>query len=556
MKKFFKGLIITLVVLIILPIALAFIFLFDTSRMKVEYDDNFTVEKWSKSLVVDSLDSAPSLAKAKFVISENDINNYIHAQIKDNAELQKYLTQLAIDIKEDSYVLNVSGKVYFFESRAKLTAKLTKEPVNDKEAIVLSVDKMALGRLSHIKGLVMFFLKTFVNDSTIDALTSSIKLHSDLDNSRLYIYMDDFRDMINKSVNGGSGSSEFYFSFINDFFDMNLITIDFYGDDALNINVNLEPLTGNDYDATVGDNVYYPMNYDATTTKLKIGEEEKKLSLNVIREALVSLLDKHIIQVADMPAVSDYLFQGYKLNNAPTFDLSSIGISDAEKETYKGFNVVSDSSVDDIIRNAAATYTGYTPSLDEFNIASISEADLNTFIKAQDVLGHKYFLQKEVADSKNKVNYIAIDNAYMNFYGNNSVISVGLNINGLETMLTLKLELDATASNKDLVYNVNKVYFGKEEKNLAISEDTKKTIFKTLADSMKESTFKFTEEGQLVISFEGIIQGVIDSIDTSASNPIGAAYKAFLENNADFKVSVQGDNVTDNALIKIMATRR
>ena len=56
MKKFFKGLIITLVVLIILPIALIFIFLFDTGKMKVNYDNNFAMEKWSQALVVDSLD--------------------------------------------------------------------------------------------------------------------------------------------------------------------------------------------------------------------------------------------------------------------------------------------------------------------------------------------------------------------------------------------------------------------------------------------------------------------------------------------------------------------
>ena len=556
MKKFFRGLLITLVVLIILPIALVFIFLFDTGKMKVEYDDNFTVENWSKSLVVDSLDHAPALAKAKFVLTENDINNFIHSQIKNNQMLQKYLTQLAVDIKNDSYVLNISGKAFFFETRAKLTAKLSKEIVvseeGEKEAFVLTVDKMALGRLSSLKPVIMFFLNTFVNNETIDALTSSIKLHTDLQNSRLFLYTSDFKDMINKNVGGGSGTSEFYFSFINDFFDMNLITVDFYADEALTIDVNLEPLTGNDYSASVGENVYYPMNYDDTTTMLTIKGEEKKLSLNTIRDALVSLLDDRIIEAKDMALVSDYLFQGYKVNNAPDCNLSSIGIP--VKETYPGFAVVDSSSIDDMMKSAIATFSGYSPSLDTFDIASLTESQINLFLKTQSALGHKYFLQREIGDSKNKINYIAIDNAYMNIYGNELIISVGLNINGLETFLTLKLELDTAASDNKLVYKTTKVYFGKEEKNLEISEGTKEVIFDTLSKALNQSSFKFDENGTMTISFDGLINSAIDSIDTT--NPISAQYKTFLKNNPDMKVVIEGDKVTDNSLVKIQAKRR
>lgn len=556
MKKFFRGLLITLVVLIILPIALVFIFLFDTGKMKVTYNEDFTVENWSKGLVVDSLDYAPTVAKAKFVMTENDINNFIHSQIKNNKQLTKYLTQLAVDIKNDSYVVNVSGKALFFETRAKLTAKLSKEVVvsedGEKEAFVLSVDKMQLGRLSQLKPIIMFFLNTFVNNDTIDALTSSIKLHTDLKNSRMFLYVSDFRDMINKNMSGGSGTSEFYFSFINDFFDMNLVSIDFYADDALTVNVNLEPLTGNDYSADVGENVCYPMNYDETTTKLTIKGEEKKLSLNTIRDALTSLLDDRIIEAKDLSLVSDYLFQGYKVNNAPECNLSSIGIP--VKEAYPGFALVDSSTLDDMMKSAIATFDGYNPSLDTFDIATLTESQINLFLKTQSALGNKYFLQREIGDSKNKINYIAIDNAYMNIYGNELVISVGLNLNGLETFLTLKLELDTTASDNKLVYKTKKVYFGKAEKNLEISEDTKNVIFDTLSTALNQSSFKFDKDGKMTISFDGLINTAINSIDTS--NPISAQYKTFLQNNAEMKVIIQGDKVTDNSLVKIQAKRR
>ena len=383
MKKFFRGLVITLVVLIILPIALVFVFLFDTSKMAVAYDDSFSKETRSKALVVDSLDPAPTEKMLKFTVSENDINNFIYSATKDNAIINSFLTQLAVDIQEDSYVLNVSGKYSFFETRAKLSAKITKENITvagggSAPAFVLTVDKMSLGRLTKLKFVINYVINKLVDDKTIDALTSSLKLHADLNNSRFYIYTADLREMINGAVNNGSGGDkQFFFAFINDFLDKNLINIDFYGGESLNVAVNLEPLTGNDYDASAGSNVYYPMNYDATTTQLLINGESKKLSLNTIREALVYLLDNGTITQNNLTQVSDYLFQGYQIDNVPTCDLSSIGIP--VKEAYPGFAVVDPISIDEMIQNDITSFAGYSDSIDSFDIATITESNLNQF---------------------------------------------------------------------------------------------------------------------------------------------------------------------------------
>ncbi len=557
MKKFFKGLLITLVVLIILPIALLFIFVFDTGKMSITYDDNFTQQTMSQKLVVDSLDKTVSDKQIKFSLTEQDINNYIYAGIKNNDKLNQYLTQLAIDIKEDSYVLNVSGKAWFFETRAKLTTTLSKETVvssdGEKEAFVLTVKKMTLGRLTKLKEVISFFLSRFINNETIDALTSSIHLHSDLKNSKLFIYTEDLREMINKGLTGGSGASDFYFSFINDFLDLNLINIDFYGGESLSIDVNLERLTGNDYDASLGENVYYPMNYDDTTTKLTINGEEKKLSLDVIREALTYLMNNQIVNMSNINQVSDFLFNGYNGTSAPDVNLTSIGIP--VKETYKGFNLVTSEDVDELLTNAASTFDGYSISLDSFDIANLKESEINLFMKTQSALGNKFFLQREVADSQNKINYIALDNAYMNLYNGAAIVSVGLNINGLETWATLKM--DADTSNTDahkLVFKPADLYFGKASEKLALSDDSKKVIYETLAEAVNQSSFKFERDGKLTISFDSLFTNVINNIDTS--NPIMAEYKTFLQNNADIKVVIEGDAVTDNSTVKIQAVRR
>ena len=555
MKKFFRGLIITLVVLIILPIALIFIFLFDTGKMKVTYDDNFTMEKWSQALVVDSLDHTVDQKKASFVVSEADINNILYSGIKNNTQIQKYLTQFAIDIQEDAYTLNVSGKFFFFETRAKLATKLSKGKVGDKDAFILSVDKMSVGRLTQLKPIVMFFLNQFLTNETLDALTANLKLHTDLQNSRLYIYTEDLREMINQGINGGAGTSEFYFAFINNFLDLNLVNIDFYGGESLNVDINLEPLTGNDYDASVGSNVYYPMPYENTLTKLTIDGEEKKLSLDVIKDAIAVLFNKGLITNANLSSLSNYLFNGYNGSNAPEYSLTDIGIT--VKEAYQGFNLVEASSIDDMLKNAVSNYDGYVTDISttSFDIATLKESEINLFLKSQSCFGMKYFLNREVSEGNHKVNYIALDNAYMNIYGEDAIISVGLNINGLETWVTLKMKIDNTNTDAGkLVYKVDSVYFGKESENLKISDDTKNVIFETLAESVNQSSFKFEREGKMTISFDALLTTAINGVDTSS--PIGLAYKEFLQNsNTQFSIVVDGNAVTDDSSVKIVASR-
>ena len=558
MKKFLKGLIITLVVLIVLPIALVFIFLFDTGKMAVDYDENFNKDNWSESLVVDSLDYAPTEKLLKFGVSENDINNFINDAIKNNAQLNKYLTQLALDIREDCYVLNVSGKYSFFETRAKMTMTITKDTIKDdkgqeQEAFVLNVNKMTLGRLTKLKPIITYVINKFIDDKTIDALTSSLKLHSDLANSRFYIFTSDLRGMINEAVNGNNqgGDKEFYFAFINDFLDMNLINIDFYGGDSFTINVNLEPLTGNDYGA--GEYVYYPMPYADTTTKLKINNEDRQLSLNTIREALVYLLDNGVIDKNVLLNVSDFLFDGYQPGKAPSADLSSIGIMN--KKTYKGFNVIDTTSIDDKIKNDISTYGSYDPAINSFDIVNLTESDINLFLKSQNIFGNKYLLGRDLPNDKHKINYIALDNAYLNIYGNNAIISVGLNLNGLETIVTLKMDLDTSNDNpRKLIYIPNKIYFGKESSNLDLSVDSKKLIIDTLHETVNSTAFSFDNQGKLTINFEPLINQAINTIDTT--NPIMLAFKNFLQSDAYISSSIDGNTIEGNTAIKIQAVRR
>lgn len=556
MKKFFKALIILLIVFIIIPVALVFILFFDTGKMKVNYDDNFKNEDWSKALVVDSLDYTESDKAAKFIVSEEDINNLIHAAFKDNKDLSNYLTQLAVDITDDHYIINASGKFYFFETRAKLHATLDRKIVSngttEAEAFVFSVDKMSLGRLTHLKEVVMFFLKQFLKNSTLDALTASLKIHTDLQNSCIFIYSTDLREILNSAVTGENGTSDFYFAFINDFLDKNLLEFDFYGHDAFTISVGLDKLTGNDYGE--GEYVCYDMKYDQTETKLNINGEEKKLSLKVIKEALKYLLDNNIIPETEMARVSDYLFHGYDGSYLPDGDFSSIGIP--VKTTYAGFNLSNADSLENTLKQGVSSFADYTPSSDSFDIVKINENVINDFLKTQNVFGMKYFLTRQLKEGGIKINYIALDNAYINLLKESCIITIGLNINGLETIITLEMELDKNNEDSSkLVYNAANTYFGKKSENLLLNSETESVIFETLANAVVSSTFKFDSEGTLTIAFNNIITQAINMINTGDAT-YDNMYKTFLRDDSVHSIKVNGDNVTDNSEVVITATRK
>ena len=547
-------LLVVFLVLFVFPPAFVFIFIYDTSKMKVTYDEAFDSDKWAESLVMDSLDNTVSEGAAKFSISESDVNNMLYQSYKDSEEMQQFVKQIAIDVRKNSYVFSISASLGFFNTRIQIVTNLSKGQVENRngyleDAYIFTIKDVVLGKVPGLKPFVMSILKQSIGDS-FSSGDSQFEIHADLDHSRFYVFASDFRNMIGNALGGGSGSSNFYTSFIYDFLDNDLVDVDFYSNEALTIKVQLDKLTGNDYDE--GQYVYYNMPYENTTTKLTINNQQKKLSLDTIREALVSLMDQGLIEESNLNLVSEYLFNGYHDDNAPDCDLNSIGIAD--KNTYQGFNVVTPLSVDDLIRNSVSSFDGYSPILTSFDIANLKEDDVNTFLHTQNIFGNKFFLTREVSDGKYKTSYIALDNAYINLTSNGAIISAGLNINGLETNVTMLMDIDAENSkNAKLAYTVNEIYYGStdgEGNRITANDGTKGLLFQTLKNSVNSEAFTFTEDGLFIMDFSDLI--------TQGINLIGAGqeeYRDFLLSGAKYSVKVVGDNVTDNSVIRVTASR-
>ena len=554
-KKKHVGLIIFLVIFLVFfvfPPAFVFIFIYDTSTMKVNYNNTFNAEKWGEALVMDSLDNTVSDQAAKFSIKEDDINNIIYNSLKDNEEINKYVKQVAIDIGKKSYNFSVSAKLGFFQTRLKLSLKIEKmkmpKGAGEEDAYVFTISGASIGKLPNLKNLVMTILKSSISgDSTFG--DDNFKIYSDLDHSRFYVFTSDFRKIINTALSGDGGSSQFYTAFVNDFLDSGLVEVNFYDNNALTVKVKLNELTGNDYGE--GQYVYYGMPYENTTTKLTINGEQKKLSLDTIRDALVSLLNDNLINQNQMDAVSEYLFNGYHDSNAPECSLQSIGITN--KEAYQGFNVATNISIDDLITNSVSSFDGYSPFLPSFDIANLKESDINAFLHTQRLFGNKFFLSREKDEGGYKASYIAVDNAYINLTSSGAILTAGLNINGLETIVTILMDNDAANSGgSKLAFKTSEIYFGgtnEQGERISASDGTKNLLFTTLRNAASTESFSFSEDGSLTIDFTALIQQGINQIVTDPE------YKEFLDQHAEYSVKVVGENVSDNNPIRLTATR-
>ena len=554
-KKKKVGLIIFLVVFLVifvLPPAFVFIFIFDTGKMKVTYDETFDQSAWANALVMDSLDDTSTDGYAKFSITESDINNILYAPFQENEELKNYVTQFAIDIRKDSYIFNISAKFGFFETRLRINAKLSKEVVKrngvEEEAYVFYFKDATLGKLPGMKGIIMNILRSSMTDGKgLFGSSSDFDIIPDLAHDRFLIYSSDFKRLISKTLN--NGNSSFYTSFIYDFFDNDLVDIDFYSNEAMTVKVRLDKLTGNDYGE--GEYVAYPMPYENTTTKLRINGAEKKLSLDVIRDALVSLVNSGAIETAEMNTVSEYLFNGYNGSNAPSCSLESIGIYD--KESYKGFNVVSDFSVDDMIRDSVSQFNEYDAIKPSFVLANLTESNVNAFLHSQSFFGNKFFIGRN-AENGYKSSYIAFDNAYINLTSTGAVLTAGLNINGLETIVTMLFNNDeANSGGTVLSFDVGEIYYGAtgtDGERCSVSNGTKDLLFDTLKNTVQSESFTFTDNGKLNIDFTALVQQGIDLIATDMD------YKDFLTNHARYEVKVVGESIEGNNPIRLTAYRK
>ena len=184
------------------------------------------------------------------------------------------------------------------------------------------------------------------------------------------------------------------------------------------------------------------------------------LRLQKIESNLTQLIADNPEKEANKTDIFYYLFNGYEKCNAEqkavidSLDFSSIAPFD--KATYKGFElggVQLGEKVSALFTDVNAHPASYFQNLAVgFNMLTINETDINSFIQGSNVLGFNFVFDSEI-NGVYKTSYICLDNFYCNIYDEHVEFVVGLNMNGYETTIILSTEFNTANSKANFATN-------------------------------------------------------------------------------------------------------
>jgi hypothetical protein len=428
--------------LVIAPVGLAYALFFDSYTKELNINENMDIKDLTNNLLVDSLDETKTQHKIDFKIAENDLNQLLYAASKSFVETSGgMLEQFYVTINEDNYTFSLKAKVPMFQTKVDIVTIL--EDVEDStnhanDYFSFSIKDLRVGRVGGMGGIMTSILSKYINDDSIESMLSGAGLHidADLEHGKLtYKHIQLLDDL--QAIIGDSESMGIYYDVMADFMKSGLVDFSFYNNKTFAGAVDLTP----------------------TNTNATYCTSEKMLDipLDDYRNKTATLVNSNIIDAEHTADVYSYLLRGY-LESDTTIqqyvngkDFSSVGISDVT--TYTGYPL---SHVDDI---DAKLKNQMTPAgIASGKIGKIYEDDINDVIKSTHVIGYTYLLQRLV-DNAYKINYLSVDNFYINIVDDHMYLVIGLNANGYETSVILVADEQQT-SNYALNFKVDNSFYG------------------------------------------------------------------------------------------------
>jgi hypothetical protein len=487
-KRKHKGLIIFLtivLIVIVLPISLVYGLFFDSSTKDVKKDENFTMEKFGETIIVDSLDFA-SLEdhKISFQIKEEYLNQALLLASEDmDPTLSKYLKKIYVDFQEDCYKFYIDLEVPLFKTRACLITKLE----SNSEGFAFIIKDVKVGRL----GGFYWVLEKFVDDSMLNDIFAStgLSIKADIENHQLTYSLNSLiHDLKNMGV---IETGSFFFKMMSDFLsNEQLVSYDFYSNDSMSIDIDLTKLH---------QNQFVDANYD----------------LNLDLLAIKNATETHI-------------------NNNPTFTKTTDNIQSFFEQTFRntyaskltGHKSIKNIAIEQI--NAAQlTSVG-----DSVNVV-IQEKEINDYFSISEIIGDTVIFHRDTTTG-HKVNFVTIDNFYTNMYkdstGSYADFVIGLNISGYETVATIETKLVTTSgTTMEFEFTEHAFNFGAVE----LDGELKNSFIDYLSTGLshsEDSTIKLSNDKQ------SIIVDFADAISDSI-------YSTIIKNHCNVACNIFGNNL-------------
>lgn len=483
-KKMKKGWIIFLIIfcVIALPIGVTYGLFFDVSTKDVKQDPNYSIEKMGEKIIVDSLDHTseePHLISFKL---EEDIIDQVLMSAKGEipAPFSNYVKKIYVDVDTNKYNFYLDIAVPLFQTRVCLLTELDVEMYD----IEFTIEDVKVGRVGGFSWVIDKFI---TDDILTNAFASTgLSIKSNIKERKLTYNINDFVSDLERL--GVLGGDDIFSSMIKEFINNDqLVTFNVYNGEPFGININLTELHANSSEDE---------NYDLN------------LDLDLVRTATI----EDIVSTENFEKTTDNIKSLFESNFRNIFS-----------STLSGHRTIKEVAVSQI--NASSITSG--TSLD----VVITEEDINNYFKMSDILGNTIIFHREDGNT-HKVNYFTVDNFYVNLFEENYVqcadFVLGLNVNGYETVISVKTPFTGVNNNK-LTFSLEEATFNFG--SIDISDNLKNYFIDYLANGIScedDQTIKLSDDrSEIVVDFTSII---------SSSNKA-----SFIEENCDIAVTMYGE---------------
>jgi hypothetical protein len=510
--------------LLILPVGTFYALFYDGTQSDMEVDADFSKEKFVNNLMVDSLDNTVTNKELELTITQDNLNQLIYASTSFAKEgrFKDYIHNYYIDITDTTYDFYVEVQMPIFKTKICITTILEDydDPDNHlNDAFTFKIEDVRMGHVNGMTNIAKKILNNYVSADTLETAIqeSGLTMSVDFENMKItYKHIDLFKDL-KKLLGDDSGESALYFNAVTEFVNNNLFNFNFNDEKAIKASVNLTSLAINDLYCTPIKNLNIPLEDYCTTLK------------NMLNDGAID--DTHA------SIIFSYLLLGYAdmdddtKTYLATCDFSSYGIADVT--TYTGYPLHHDDDIEKILKDQI-TPAGIAMG----KIGQINEDQINEVIKSTKVVGYSFLLYFK-QNNQYKVNYITLDNFYINILNDKMYLNIGLNLNGYETSIVF-IATPTDCTNYRLNFSLDKAYFG----NYQISDDFE-DIFLGIVDEAidAESWIGLTKESKtLYIDF---------------SSPINnSGYKSLIDAYGTVDIKCIGESLEDNGYLDVIGVAK
>ena len=536
-------------VFIVGPIALIYGLFYDSTSKRVELQEDFTFENVANRLIVDSLDTAPTEAMIDVKVTENDVDNLLHLAMKSITEKTPYVKKAYVTVRGNKYYFYIDLDGVIIKSRARISTEL--QISDDNENFIFKIKDVALGRVSGILSPAKGLIERFVTYDKIDQILANTQTDLTFDREKyalVYPKSSLIKDLGKLTNNAAVG---LYFDVMQTMVHDNMMQFEFKDNNVIEGIVDLSLLQTNEL---VTDD----------ESHIRIHTEQ----VQEIRDNLVYLIENGTIDPTnkDLPFYAfDFMFGGWdSLNTAgqtalQDVDFTLVGISD--KTSYEGLGVHDaearlidkmKSTVDAerlIDKNTNPRYR---------DLCVLSEEAINEYISGRNIVGHTSLLYRETPEGW-KVNYITIENFYMNIYKNSDNKNIAemvckIDVNGYVTSLTFATEMSTGEfDGSKLVFAVKDIQFGQSNAD-NLKEEFFDIIYDALNNTGDNSLQADKENYTISVDFAGIMDYALQEAENAVEIGTGTHYDLssyFEMSNISFAI-LGNDRNADGAMKLIL----